>query len=233
MIMLLGIGFLIDGVISYVFYRSFLAFIILSPCIAFIIKYGKNEILRKKKRELSHQFKEAIMAVSTSLNAGYSIENAFIEAAKDMKIMYGNSAVITKEFNLISRKLSANEVLEAILNDFGKRSGIEDIQDFSDVFMIAKRSGGDMNAIIRKTAYHISEKIDVEREIETIMSAKKMEQNIMNIIPILIILYLNISSPGFLDILYHNLIGIVAMTGCLVLYVFAFFLSQKIIKIEV
>lgn len=233
LVMLVVTGLIIDGVVSYVFYRSIIAFLVFLPCIILIVIYGKKEIIKKKKKELSHQFREAILAVSTSLNAGYSIENSFIEAAKDMKTMYGKNAIITKELNLISRKLSANEVLEEILDDFAKRSMVDDIQDFSDVFIIAKRSGGDMNAIIKRTVLHISDKIEVEREIDTLMSAKKMEQNIMNIIPILIVIYLDFSSPGFLDALYHNFIGIAIMTSCLLMYIFAYYLSQRIINVEV
>ena len=65
----------------------------------------------------------------------------------------------------------------------GERSGIEDIENFAAVFSTAKRSGGDMDKIIQTSARMIGDKIDVRKEIETTLSAKKAEQMIMSLMP--------------------------------------------------
>lgn len=219
--------------ISYLFYRSIFAFLILCIALPFYLKKEKEQLLRKQKKELTIQFKDTIQAVSTSLGAGYSIENAFLEAKNDLLNLYGKNAVMVKELVLMAGRLSSNETLESILSDLSNRSQIDDIQDFTDVFVTAKRSGGDLKAIIRTATDHITDKIEVHREIDTLMSAKKLEQKIMNCIPFFIILYVSGNSPGFLDVLYHNAVGIVVMTGCLLMYIFAFLLSMKIVNIEV
>ena len=46
-------------------------------------------------------------------------------------------------------------------------------------------------------------------------------------------LYMTITSPGFFDVLYHNAMGVLIMTGCLILYVVACFIADKILKIEI
>ena len=51
-------------------------------------------------------------------------------------------------------------------------------------FFVRERSGGDFHKIIATTIEHISDKIEVEREVQTVISAKKMEQKIMNVIPV-------------------------------------------------
>lgn len=221
------------ALIAYVFYRSAAAFFLLLPAMYYYMKMKKRELMEKRKKELGMQFREAILAVSTALGAGYSVENSFVEAEKDLRNLYGRHAAITREFSYISGRLSANETLEGILKDLAKRSGIEDIKDFSDVFNTAKKTGGDMVSIIRKSAFHISDKIEVKREIDTLMSSKKMEQNIMNVVPIMIILYVGVNSPGFLDALYHNFVGAAVMTVCLFVYLSAYFMAKKIVSIEV
>ena len=65
------------------------------------------------------------------------------------------------------------------------------------------------------------------------ISAKKMEQKIMNMVPFLIIFYVGTTSRGFFDVLYHNLIGVIIMTSCLLFYGAAYLLSKRIVKIEV
>lgn len=79
----------------------------------------------------------------------------------------------------------------------------------------------------------ITEKIEVKREIGVLIAAKKFEQKIMNVIPIFMILYISLSSEGFLDVMYESLLGRVIMTICLTAYVFSFYLGKKIIEIEV
>lgn len=90
-----------------------------------------------------------------------------------------------------------------------------------------------MNDIIRRSAEAIGNKIEVKQEIRMLLSSKKYEQRIMNLIPFLIVAYLQITSPGFFDVLYHNPAGILVMTGALAVYLAAYLLSCKIVEIEV
>lgn len=74
---------------------------------------------------------------------------------------------------------------------------------FAQVLHIAKRTGGDLIAITRMTADRISEKMEVKREILVMIAGKQMEAQIMKLMPLAIILYFWVFSPGFLDPLYR------------------------------
>ena len=117
--------------------------------------------------------------------------------------------------------------------DFAGRSGLEDVRSFCEVFVFAKRSGGDFIQIIRMTASRISEKSELMEAIQTEISGKRMEQKIMNLMPLFILLYVDLTFGGYLDGLYHNTFGIMVMTVCLMLYLAAYLLSEKIMSIEV
>ncbi len=124
-------------------------------------------------------------------------------------------------------------VLLLMLPDLGERSQIEDIENFASVFYTAKRTGGDMNRVIQKVSRMLGDKIDVKKEIEATLAAKKSEQMIMSLMPVGIILYLQMTSPGFLSVLYGNPFGIAAMSICLVIYAAAYWLGRRIVDIEV
>ena len=47
-----------------------------------------QEQANQKEKEFQLQFKEAILAVSSAMNIGYSVENAFREAQKELKKIY-------------------------------------------------------------------------------------------------------------------------------------------------
>ena len=45
--------------------------------------------------------------------------------------------------------------------------------------------------------------------------------------------YLKLSFPSFMEVLYGNVLGVVIMTICLLVYVIAFEMGKKIVEIEV
>ncbi len=218
---------------SWFFYHSFLALPFLLP-VNLLYQKEKRKFLRKKrKKETAVQFKDAIMAVSVSQKAGYSVENAFKQSYSDMVLLYGKESIICKEWQAIISGLKNNVPIEKLLYDFGKRSGAEDIIEFAQIFSIAKRSGGNMTEIIERSASIVEEKVETEKEIQVVISARRMEQKIMNIVPFGILLYVGTTSKGFFDVLYKNAAGVTVMTVCLIVYLGAVYLSNRIVDIEV
>lgn len=140
---------------------------------------------------------------------------------------------MVEEMHYMNSGIRMNQPIEQLLNQFAMRSGCEDIIGFAEIFHFAKRSGGNFARIIQNTVQRIAEKQEVEREIETILSGKKMEQKIMNVVPICLLAYLNLTSKEFLAPLYGNLFGACVMTLAFVAYVGAFLLAKKMVEIKI
>ena len=130
-------------------------------------------------------------------------------------------------------KMQNNHSLEELLADFGERSHTEDIRDFSEVFSVAKKSGGNLSLILSDTANRIAERMSESEQIELLFEAKRYEQKIMNVVPVFIMFYIGISNPGYFEPLYKNPVGIVVMSVCLMVYAFAYFWAYRIMKIEI
>lgn len=220
-------------VIAYLFYGNFLVAILLSPYLYFHMKEWEMKCIQKKRQEFQGQFKETMQSISVALNVGYSAENAVREALGDLKLIYHKEARILKELQYMIHQIEMNIPLEQVFQDFAKRSGDEDVHMFATVFALAKRSGGDMIEMIRNAVWQIGEKIEVKQEIETMMAAKKLEFRVMSLIPIAMICYISMAFPDFLEIMYGNLLGIVVMSVCLIVYVFAYEWGKRIVEIEV
>ena len=99
--------------------------------------------------------------------------------------------------------------------------------------MIARRSGGRLVSIIERTVQIMGDRSQVKEEIQTLTASKRFEQRIMNLIPVLMVLYIDWTSPGFFTVMYTTLLGRVLMTGCLLVYLASVWLTQKILDIEV
>ena len=180
-----------------------------------------------------YQFKDALTSLSVAVQAGYSVESAVKTCVRDLERLYGKGTDIVEEFRYIESQQHISVPLEELFLDLGERSQIEDIENFASVFYTAKRTGGDMNRVIQKVSRMLGDKIDVKKEIEATLAAKKSEQMIMSLMPVGIILYLQMTSPGFLSVLYGNPFGIAAMSICLVIYAAAYWLGRRIVDIEV
>jgi tight adherence protein B len=55
----------------------------------------------------------------------------------------------------------------------------------------------------------------------------------MTMIPLGMVLYMKISFPEFLDVLYGNIAGVIIMSICLLVYVVAYEMGRRIVEIEV
>ena len=226
-------GLALVGAVSYMFYGTWVCTLLFSPYLIRYIKSWEIQKAKKKQTLFRIQFKEAIQSLSMALTVGYSVENAMRETIKDLKGIYKKDDMILREFSYMIRQLQMNVSVEKVLQDFAQRTADEDVQTFVTVFNMAKRSGGDTMEIIRNAVRQMGEKIDVEREITTLVSGKKLELKIMTMIPLGMVLYMKISFPEFLDVLYGNLAGVIIMSICLLVYVVAYEMGRRIVEIEV
>ena len=218
---------------SYLFYGTCLCAILLAPYLVYFLKSWEKQWIEKRKNVFQIQFKEAVQSLATALNVGYSVENAMREALKDLQVIYKKDELIVREFRYMVRQLDVNVTMEKVLQEFSQRTGEEDVQTFVTVFVMAKRSGGDMIAIIRNTVQQMSEKADIRREIGTIIASKKLEFKVMSAIPFGMIYYMKFSFPEFMGVLYGNAAGVVIMTICFLGYVIAYEIGKRIVEIEV
>lgn len=152
---------------------------------------------------------------------------------ENLEMLFGNTSNLVRELNHMESALQNNLTLDELLQELSQRSGLEDISEFYSVFSIAKKQGGNMNHILRYGAEKISEKIHIKREIQLMVSARSYELKLMTLLPFLIVCYISITNPGYFQVLYHNSIGILIMSICLLLYLVSYAIGHKILSIQI
>lgn len=226
-------GMIIGSIVGILFYSNLLGVILLLPFGFLHACRKKKERLESQKWKLNLEFLDALHSLSAALRSGYAVENIWREVLKDLRVMYDDSDLIIQEIQYIVGRINNNITIEEALSEFSLRTEVDDISDFCQVFLTARSTGGNLVTIIQNTSRIINDKVEVKREIITLLAAKKLESRIMNIIPMAIIVYLRVFSPGFLDSLYHNVFGFLFMTVVLIVYYIAISINNKIMNIEV
>ncbi len=218
-------------VILYLFYQSVL-FCFLASAVGAVLylRYQKKHLAAGQRWKLMLEFKDAMDSFVSALTAGYSMENAVTEAYRDMQLMYGGETMMLRELRGIRQQLTLHKPLDGLFLDLGRRSGLEDIITFAQIYSTARRSGGNLVRVMKRTAGNISDKVEMEREIQTAVAGKKMEARCMMAVPLFILLYLQIFSPDFLIPLYRGLSGRMFMTAVLAAYAAAVTWSRAILR---
>lgn len=219
--------------ILYVFYGTFAAAPLLVPVWFLYMRDWITDTAGKKEQQFRTQFRDSIQEMSSALKAGYSVENSIREVSSELIPLYDKDARIRKEYDRMVHQLDMKMPAANVLEQFAERTGQEDVEDFVNVFAAAKKSGGDSITIIRNAVRIISGKIDTEKEIQTMIASKKLEFEIMCAVPFAIILYMKLTFGDFLSVLYGNMPGAVIMTACLCVYIAAYMMGRKIIRIQV
>lgn len=222
------------GFHAYLFFNSIAGIIILTPLIFPKLKQEKEKAIIKRKQQMIEELKEVLGSVQVALEAGYSLENSFLLAKKELEQLAGEKpSYMLEELQLLERKLSMSIKIEEIWEDLAQRSGIEEVDNLAQVIILGKRSGGNLIHIIRKMHVSLMNKWDVEEEIATMISGKKMEQRIMSYMPVGILLYMRIVNGDYIRTLYGNPVGIIVGIVALVIMQWADHYTSKIIRIEV
>jgi len=195
--------------------------------------YRKSrEILRQKKWELNLAFKDALICLENSLAVGYSPESSVSESVKNLIQLYGREHEICQEFLRMVKQMELGTSMEDAFFEFGRRSDVEDIKQLADIFSVVKRTGGNLSQVLRQTGSVLQEKIELKRELHTTIAAKRMEFQIMSVVPYGILLYMKLCAPAMTAALYHSVFGIIFMWCVLGIYFGLKVLGEAIIRGE-
>lgn len=227
-------GYICIFIVVYLFYHS----LVLSAFMGLIIKYFspfyKQQLVQKRMNKLNLQFKDLLYSLSASVAAGRQMEEALLEAEENLSILYDQHQPIMTELRHMRISIVENkESDKVLLKDFALRSKNEDINNFVQVYITCRDMGGDLEKIITRTTEILTDKINIDREIKTITSQKKMEGRIIALMPLVMLLALNIVSYTYISPLYETTIGRMIMTGAMGATGYGIYLMEKIADIHI
>lgn len=225
-------GLAVGFAVGYIFYESIILSLI-AGCIvgAICIPVYHKHFIDKRKKNLTLQFRDMLESLSSSIGAGSNVQDAFQAAYQDMVVQYTEDGYITKEVAIIMSGLQNNIAIENLLLDLGHRSGIEDILSFADVFETCYRKGGNIKEVIMSTYHIISDKIEVQLEIKTMVASKTSEQNLMLVMPIVLVLMLKTMAGDLIDL--NSATGRMSTTIAMIIFAVSYLMSKKILDIKV
>lgn len=228
-----GKGLGMGGLIAWLFFRSPLGLVCMPVCVAVAVVQGKKQVRRKEKETEQQYFVEYLGFLKEALQVGYSLERAVEEAKKGMLTTGKEEDSFLRAVTRMQRKMQLGLPVEAAFSEWAKEAVCEDIRDFSEVLFIAKRTGGAVQQVITNTEQVIRDKQETMRYIQSVLHSKEYEAKVMKLMPFAMLLYMQMFLPGFLEPLYHNVMGVCVMSAVLVIYFVLSVVVDKVTAVSV
>lgn len=230
----LSLGFVVAICFSILFYHNLILCILLLPFVWMGRTPFQKMLANQRKNRLMHQFRDMLYSISASISSGRHMAEALIEARSHLSLLYGAEEQILRELDQMIRRIQeSREGVDLVLTDFGKRSGLEDVMNFAEIYSISRGTGGNLDQVVRKASQVMLEKIEIQKEIKVMIVQKQLEIKILFLIPIAILTLLQWSSTDYLSGLYETFTGRILMTCCLVVLCVSYYISSTMVRIEV
>ena len=190
-----------------------------------------EQLLTKRKKELRKQFRSFLETLAVSLSSGMNILDSLLSSYNDLKVEYSEDAYIVAEVKEMIDGMQNNIPIEDMMASLGERSSIEDVKNFGIVFELCYRAGGNMKEVVRRTSDIISEKIQIEAEIETALTSNKSQFSVMMVIPVVMVLMIRTMMTAFAKS-FSTVPGVIAMTVAVGIFIGAYKLGTKLTDIK-
>lgn len=190
-----------------------------------------NSCKKKQQEKIKIQFRDMLEDLTTSVGSGKNVPDAFRSVYNDLKMQYEDGALILNELEIIITGMQNNIDIEVLLEDFGKRSGNDDILSFANVFKVSYRKGGNIADVLRNTSNIIGDKMEIASDIETVITGSKNELNIMMVMPVGLIGMIKYMSADFASN-FTTPVGIMSTTIGIVLFIVAYYTGKAVMEIK-
>lgn len=228
------LGFIVAVGVFYIFYRNTIISAFMAvPIACIVVCISRKRAVDNRIRKLRLQFKEMLEAMNVSMRAGNNEVKALENALKDLHLIYRNDSDIIVEVKRMLACYNSGIALKYVFRDLAERSGLDDIKSFAAIYETIEGKSDKTSDIMRQTQQVISDKIQIENEIETMIASTKSEQNIMFVMPVVIVGAMNFLGGGFMDVIYTTFFGRIIATITIVIFITAFLISQKMMNIDV
>jgi tight adherence protein B len=170
---------------------------------------------------------DAIDLMARSLRAGHSM-NSSIEMIAEQA-----PEPLASEFVQVYKQQRLGLQFREALLQMGTRIPSKDLQFLITAILVQKETGGDLTEILDRTTHVIRDRIRIEGEVRTHTAQGRLTGWILGLLPVVMLVLINIVSPGYSTILFHDPTGQKLLYAGGVLIILGGLIIRKIVDVQV
>jgi tight adherence protein B len=186
------------------------------------------QILRQRRLlRFNNQLVDALVRMSNSLKAGFSILQAFEAVAKE------NQNPISQEFGVFLHQIRVGVRFEQALGELEKRVGSEDLTLTVRAIEIARMTGGSLTDVLEQIAATVRERMRIEGKIRSLTAQGRLQGIVASLMPVFLLLALSFIDPQMVQGFVTSGAGIGALAFAGLLILAGAVVMRKIMRIQV
>jgi tight adherence protein B len=140
---------------------------------------------------------------------------------------------ISDEFLKVLRDNSLGKPMEEALENLSKRTDDEDLDMFITALLIQRQVGGNLAEVLDTISNTIRERVKLRGEIRSLTAQGRLSAFIISVLPVVLALAISVINPGYLNVLFTTLPGIIALVLAIAMELIGIFMLLKLVNIEI
>ena len=186
-----------------------------------------NIYIKRRQKAFTTQLGDMLTMVANALRAGFSFMQAFELIAREM------DAPIGREVQKVVNEVNIGVDLETALDNMQKRVNSPDFELVVTAVLIQRQVGGNLAQILDTISETISERIRMRREVLTLTAQGRASGMVLAVLPIAVGGILTFVSPSYLQPLFTEPMGRMAIVCAIILEIIGYLVIQRIVDIKV
>lgn len=180
----------------------------------------------QRVRKFEEQFPEAIDLIARALRAGHAFTTALSMVPDELEDPVGT------EFRILFERQNFGMPLSDALREFAARVPVLDAKFLATAVLTQREAGGNLAEVLDNLSSVIRERFKIKRQVRVVSAHGRITGWILALLPPFMALAFMIVSPGHLDRLVNDTLGVQMILGALVLQVIGTLLIRRIVRVE-
>ncbi len=181
----------------------------------------------RRQAALTSQLPDALDMLSSALRSGYALTRGFQVVSSQMH------PPISEEFQRVLQEVQVGISVSDALDGLLMRSDSYDLELVVAAMQTQLTMGGNLSEVLDNIAGMIRERVRLQGEIDAATSEGRMSAGILVAMPIGMALVISVVSPGYLDPLFQERLGLMLLMGAGGLMLTGIIIIKKMLDIDI
>jgi tight adherence protein B len=180
----------------------------------------------RRLNEFEQDLPDALDLISSSLRAGYGVVHGFEIVARE------NGGPCGEEFGQVLQEVTLGAEIDTALARITERVESEDARLLATAVAVQRRTGGNLVDVLSQMAHVLRERQRMRREVNVITTAPRISGYVVSGLPILLMVGMYFLSRYYVEMLFEEPVGRIALAVSAVLVVIGLTVNRKIASVE-
>lgn len=177
-------------------------------------------------KQFEQDLPDALDLIASSLRAGYGVVHGFDMVARE------NGGPCGEEFGQVLQEVTLGAELDAALARINDRVDSEDARLLATAVAVQHRTGGNLIDVLTQMAHVLRERQRLRREVHVITTAPRVSGYVVSLLPVLLMIGMYFLSRYYVEMLFDEPIGRVALVVSAILVTIGLTLNRRIASVE-